>query len=149
MGDRTSVTLTVLLCHEEAAKSLFTFGPEHRSTHSHFAYHDFYDVNYGDLLFLDALENAGIPFDSDWDSGDEYGPGCESCRFTPDGSVIRKSISNDYINPPIATLMEKINDYTALKEFITKHHGEIFVPVWDNQEQYAKIYRTKQLIAPT
>lgn len=149
MGDRTSVTLTVLLCHEEAAEALFTFGSEHRSTHSHFAYHAFYDVNYGELPFLDALENAGIPFDSDWDSGSEYGPGCDSCRFTADGDAIRKSIADDYRNPSIDELMKNINDYAALKNFITKHYDEISVLSWDFQEEYGKIYRTKQLIAPT
>lgn len=149
MGDRTSVTLMVLLSQEEAAKSIFGGDSENRWTHGEFAYHSFYEVNYGELSFLDALESAGIAFDSDWDSGSEYGPGCDSCRFTVEGNVIRKNISNDYKNPSIHTLMEKINDYTALKEFITKHYENITVPPWDNQEQYAKIYRAKQLINPT
>jgi hypothetical protein len=149
MGDRTSVTLMLLLSQEEAAVKLFEFESEHRMEHAEFVYHSFYEVNYGDLPFLDALENAGIAFDSDWDSGDDYGPGCESCRFTADGSVIRKSVSNEYRNPSITALMEKINDYIALKEFIRKHHDEVSVPSWDKQELYGKVYRTKQLIAST
>jgi len=148
MGDRTCVTLTVLKSQQEDAVRFFTSDSEYLNEHGSFVDYTFYEVNYGNLDFLDQLVNAGIAYDSRWESGGEYGPGCDYCRFTADGDVILKGISDEYRNPSIDTLMEKINNYEELKAFIVAHYDEISVLSWDFQEEYGKLYRTKQLIAP-
>ena len=152
MGDRTSVTLQVLLVHAADVENILlevNDSSEHNFKDERFHYYNFYEVNYGDLDFLPLLVEAGIAYNSQWDSGSEYGPGCEYCRFTSDGNVILKSISDSYINPCLDTLMGKLDDYAALKAFIIEHHNEVSVPSWEDQEEYGKIYKVKQLIDPT
>lgn len=150
MGDRTAVTLTIRTSQVAKARPCFDTEPEYEhQDEKGFTEFTFYEVNYGNLEFLDQLQETGIAYDSRWESGSEFGSGCDYCRFTHDGEVILKGISDDYRNPSIDELMKNIDDYAALKAFITKHYNEIFVPSWDSQEEYGKIYRTKQLIAPT
>lgn len=150
MGDRTTVTLTILTNQVAQARPLFDDEPEYEDQNNlGLTEFVFYEVNYGNLQFLDQLQEAGIAYNSRWDSGSEFGSGCDYCRFTPNGGVIVKGISDDYINPSLDVLMEKIDDYEALKKAITSHHDQVSVLDWDNQEQYGKIYRTRQLIAPT
>lgn len=151
MGDRTSVTLTVLKVQAEAAQELFEFEPDHAAENEGIlplVYFSFYEVNYGDLPFLDALQSAGIAFDSDWDHGSEYSPGTEFCRFRADGTVQRYSYSNEYKNPDLQRMMGLIDDPEALKTYILDHHNNITPLPWDNQAVYGKIYQTKQLINP-
>lgn len=148
MGDRTYVTLTILASQQDEAIKHFDGDADEAHTHGLFAHHTFYEVNYGNLQFLDELQAAGIAYDSQWEAGSEYGPGCDYCRFTADGDVVLKSISDSYQNPSLTKLMEKINNYEELRAFIIAHHEEVSVLSWDFQEEYGKLYRTKQLIAP-
>ena len=147
MGDRTSVTLsipTVLI--ETALPFLDNYQDESNSeTLSYFTY---YEVNYGELDFLCHLIAAGIPFDSEWCAGSEYGAGCKSCRFTPEGEEIINEIYDDGRNPCHTSLMALIDNPSALRAYILAHDERIKVLPWDNQVEYGKLYRTKQLINP-
>lgn len=154
MGDRTSVTLTIPAVYKEAA--LVIFGDEtpadsfingvaKDNPHNLHCF-AWYEVNYGTLPFLDALMAAGIPFDSNWDHGGEYGPGCETCRFTEEGEAIRQTVSDDGKNPDLGCLLELINQPDALRNFILRHHAEVTPMTWNDQIDYAKRYRLKQLI---
>jgi hypothetical protein len=147
MGDRTTVTLTVLKSQEADAQNIFDSDSEYRSENGVLVECTFHEVNYGNLDFLDQLQEAGIAYDSRWEAGSNYGAGCDYCRFTPDGDVVLKGISDDYRNPSIDLLMKKLDDYAALKAFIIEHHIEVTVPGWENQEEYAKIYKVKKLIS--
>lgn len=149
MGDRTSVTLTVLKEQAQAAQALFEYPPEHQSEDMGsmpLCYFNFYEVNYGDLPFLDALQEAGIAFDSDWDHGSEYGSGTDFCRFYPDGTVQRTDYSDEYKNPDLHRMMGLLDEPEALKAYILDHHKKITPQPWDNQIEYGKLYRTKNLI---
>jgi hypothetical protein len=148
MGDRTSVTLTVLA--DRAAEALFLIGEEPDYNHGEgkgFAVFEFSEVNYGNLQNLDKLKAHGIAFDSDWDSGSEYGPGTHWCRFTRDGSVRENEISNEYKNPPLEELMRRLDDTDALIGYITAYHLDVTPPAWDHQNEFGAIYRTKNLIS--
>lgn len=160
MGDRTSVTLTVPIVYKEAALAIAKAneddpgdsfenggGVNAQNPHALFCF-CFYEVNYGDLQFLDQLMESGIPFDSDWDAGSEYGAGCETCRFTHDGEAIRKSISNDSVNPDMAILMKKLDNHDDLKDYIIDHYNNVTSMPWDDQVENAKVYRLKRLITP-
>lgn len=149
MGDRTSVTLTVLTSQaEEAAKHFDEENNDYYTTEDK-THYEFYEVNYGTLSFLDKLQNNGIAYDSHWQAGSEYGSGANTCRFTPEGDSVVKDICDSYERLCIYDLMEKLNDYEALKKLITDRHDEIFILPWDNQEEYGKIFKLKQLINPT
>lgn len=150
MGDRTSVTLTVLKQQALQAKALFDgWTPEHEAEHEGLfplVYFSFYEVNYGDLPFLDALQEAGIAFDSDWDHGSEYTAGTDFCRYRSDGSVQRYTYSEEYKNPSLPGLMKLLDDPDGLKAYIVDHYNNVTPEPWDNQIEYGKLYRTKNLI---
>lgn len=150
MGDRTSVTLTVLKEQALAATALFDgLEPDHAVENEGvlpLMYFSFYEVNYGDLPFLDALQEAGIAFDSEWDHGGEYGAGIDFCRFRPDGTVQRNDYSDEYKNPDLQKMMGLLDDPKALKAYILDHHKNVTPEPWDNQIVYGKLYRTLNLI---
>jgi len=152
MGDRTCVTLTVLKEQALHATALFDgWEPEHAVEHEGLLplmYFTFYEVNYGDLPFLDALQEAGIAFDSDWDHGSEYGSGCDFCRFRPDGTVQRFDYSDEYKNPDLQRMMGLLDEPEALKAYILDHHSKVTPQPWDHQIEYGKLYKAYQLINP-
>jgi hypothetical protein len=157
VGDRTTVTLTVLKSQFDAVKAITvnTADSDNEFELNGFEFVDliFDEVNYGDLnrgtKWLDMLMAQGIAFDSRWESGSEYGPGCEYCRFNDQGESVRLEISDSEVNPDLSTLMELIDNPAELKAFIQKHHAESTPLPWTHQEEYGRRYRVKQLITPT
>ena len=149
MGDRAQVALTILTVDRERAENLFDgdepsyVEDEPESMHVIFT---FDEVNYGTLDFLEELEEAGIPFDSRWEGGDEYGPGFHACRFAASGEAIRYEVSDEDRNPDLNTLMAHIDDHNKLKEYILAHGKSVTPLPWADQEANAKIYRVKKLI---
>jgi hypothetical protein len=149
MGDRTSVTLTVLTSQKGEAERIalqHDYEAEHVSSSENLTFFSYYEVNYGELHFLSDLTNAGIAFDSDWDHGSEYGSGREFMRFTPEGEAKGFSYSDEYHNPDLNRCMALLDEPEALKAYILDHHSKVTPLPWDNQEQYGKIFRTKNLI---
>ena len=150
MGDRTCVTLMVLNEHvDEAQRHFDDWEPEYSDGDSENRFHKFvfYEVNYGTLPFLAELIEAGIPFDADWDSGNEYGPGTHSCRYNDDGEVQEIELSNEHRNPEINELMKLIDDPEALIDKIVKHHKSVTPLPWENQLKNSKLFKTKKLIS--
>jgi hypothetical protein len=102
MGDRTYVELAVIAVHHEQAKAIW----EKYDSHAEVTTQDeeisiigFQEVNYGDLPFLNELEEAGIPYDSEWGSGCEYPAGCRSFRIDENGAYhFTEVANNDTIN---------------------------------------------------
>jgi hypothetical protein len=147
MGDRTGVTLTVLTSQSEGIEELLGYGADCADTGSQFTSFEFSDVNYGVLENLEKLTSAGIAFNSEWGSGGDYGPGVHWCRFTPDGECRENEVSDEGANPPIEKLMELIDKPEELRGYIVAYHYDVTPPPWDNQEEYGKLFRTKQLIS--
>ena len=149
MGDRTTVTLTVLKSQKDEAITIGLadgYEPDHVSESNHLAHIAYYEVNYGELTFLPQLTAAGIAFDSDWDHGGDYSAGTEFSRFTSEGEIKEFSYSNDMYNPNLGTCMGLIGDPEKLVQYILDHHNKVTPLPWDNQEAFGKIYRTKQLL---
>jgi hypothetical protein len=149
MGDRTSVDLTILKAHQAKFEAFMKNQDTYESSYedSDFVTYSFWEVNYGNLDFLADLIKLGIPFTSHWESGSEYGPGNQHLRFTPDGELQEIEVSDEYLNPDLSELIKRIDNYRDLKEYILYHRDRITPLPWDSQEEYAKIYLTKQLIA--
>ena len=147
MGDRTYVTLTIPSALADLALPLLD-AYDDSGEDSGNRYFTFLAVNYGELDFLPQLMEAGIPFNSEWASGNEYGAGCKSCRFTPEGELIIKEIYDEGINPCHTSLMSLIDSPSALRAYILAHDERITALPWDNQVEYGKLYRAKQLISP-
>lgn len=145
MGDRTSVTLTVLTEQSEEAETFFE-NFDHLAKDEQFSHYAFYKVNYGMLGFLDDLQKAGIAFSSNWDHGDVYGPGTDYLRFYADGSVWRQEISDSFINPELNQCMKLIDNPEELKEYIVQHFNAVTPPSWDHQIEYGRLHKTIRLI---
>ena len=147
MGDRTTVYLTVMQCDKERVQQFFEFDPEHDDDNCDGNwYFKFSGVNWGILQFLYELEEAGIPYDSQWDSGGEYGSGMTVCRFTSDGERTVKEWEDKELGISTHTLLPLLNDLPKLRTLILEHHAGVTALPWENQEQYAKLFRARRLV---
>jgi hypothetical protein len=149
MGDRTNVTLTVLSVDAERTEDIFLdagWSAANSDASDPLSTFDFEDVNYGDLTFLDTLAEQGIPCDSAWDSGGEHGAGTQSLRFTPEGEAIEKTVYDSEHSVPLIDLLVVIDDPAALRQMVL--HRQLYTTIlpWDNQAEYAKLRRIRQLI---
>ena len=147
MGDRTTVYLDVLASQADAARELFDYETSYEYLNAEkFMEFQFDEINHGTLDFLGKLQEAGIAFDSSWNPGSEYGAGTTFCRFTADGQVIKFDRFDSEAHPDLSCLMKRIDDPKALREYILEHHNHGTPRPWDNQEEYGKLYRARQLI---
>lgn len=149
MGDRTFVFLTVPIECRELAETVFDKDTidEDWEVNGDLVYCGFNDVNYGDLGFLCDLADLGIPYESTWERGSEYGPGTEFGRFTPEGEYVTLTVYDSQASPDVTSLMSRIDRPNDLVQYIKDYVKEITPLPWDNQVEYGKIYRTKQLIS--
>lgn len=147
MGDRTTVTLSVLESQEDKAREYFEFEDNEAWLDEPLSYHQFDEINHGELDFLHKLKAAGIAYESRWDRGYEYGPGVKSLRFTPDGNVVEKEIYDSECAIDLKSLMPLLDKPEELREYILTRHQEVSTLSWENQEEYGKLYRAKQLIS--
>ena len=166
MGDRTHVALTLFETDYDKVKNLSWFDApdsqqpmgtslatafkkrsmtENPNRHITLEYEE---VNYGDLDFLYCLKDNGIPYDSRWSDGDNYGAGTAYLRFTPKGEAIEITVPDGQENPPLPKLMDLISDPQALVDYIVEFHDSVTPLPWDNQQEYAKLYLTMQLLKP-
>ena len=148
MGNRVSVELTILASQKKQAEEIFDddFHKDYDGKDGQWIY-QFANVDYGTLDFLAELRDAGIPYDSSWESGGDYTAGTSSCRFTPEGACTEKDIYDDRINPPMDGLLKLIDQPDALRKYILIHQESISVlPLDEDQVKYSKLFLTHQLI---
>jgi hypothetical protein len=149
MGDRTSVTLAVLHEHAEEVEEIAdTYQPVSAYSEGSRVCFDFDEVNYGELPFLRTLEERGIAYDSDWSPGDDYVSGTRYCRYSEDGLLQTKEVQSTERNPDLQKLLDRIDDWPALRKFILEHKEQVSEPGWDNQLEYGKRYKARMLLQP-
>lgn len=154
MGDRTTVELMVQ--NQDADRTVAIIAAEgdaasYDTQDDTFTTLTFDEVNYGTLRFLDKLEKAGIPYDSNWGDGDEYGSGSTHLRFNAEGDPVKKEVYDEAVNPDLKVLMQLADDdgpdaLENVRTYLRTHNAKVCYPEWDNQVEYAKLYRTKRLI---
>ena len=164
MGDRCTVTLSVLKEHESQART--TLGEdfsEEYDLHSNINGLRFIEfiiesVNYGVLEDVEiGLLRAGIPYDYGWSAGDEYSGGTACLRFDEHGVAhyqywyeeeentvplvdLEKILSQENTDPE--TMLQTIRQLVAdTKKYTT-------VPTWNHQFHNAKKVRLLRLVAP-
>lgn len=154
MGDRTYVCLYVPAELYEQAKEIAIKHDgepnEENTVDARVHFMGFEEVNYGELNCIKELQSAGIPYDMDWAEGSGYEEGVQYCRFTETGDLTLKSVfGGDYcIHPSVLEeVIKEHNSLDAVKDFLKRHNETVTPPSWDNQVEYGKMYRTKQLIA--
>lgn len=146
MGDRTQVVLLVLLEHADVVRAIYKNEFEESWLGDTLATFTFQEINYGTLHDLIKLQEMGIPYNSVWSAGDDYDEGGEYLRFTPEGDICYKELYVSDENPPLNKLLELLDSPEKLREFILTFKEKVSILPWDNQEEYGKIYRAKQLI---
>lgn len=152
MGDRTTVTLTVPTEHAGMVEELLKDERLDDGVHdekSGLTCYTLYEVNYGEINGLDLLQDAGIAYNSAWEAGDCYGPGCASLRFLEDGTAVIKEIYDSCHSIQINDLMLHIDDFELLRQMIRKQYDYLQVFPWTNQVEYGKRYLARKLIQPT
>lgn len=145
MGDSTWVTLRVHAEDVERAKEILG---EYAFNHldARWAYFEFSEVNYGELDEEQDLQEAGIPYDYQWGSGGDYGPGSRYVRYTPEGKLEILNIYDGDLSPPASMLKELMGKPNFLARYVDQYFKDITPLPWDNQLEYAKIYRARNLI---
>lgn len=158
MGDRTHVILSVPKEYSAEAAKIYMTKEEDTLTGgtTNLWCCGFEEVNYGELGCLDKLRELGIAYDSDWERGSEYGPGCHSLRFTSDGEAVEKEVYEEEKSLGLSLLREILKNNTDplvrlehLTAVINNRHNEVSVLPWDNQVEYGKRYLARQLITNT
>lgn len=145
MGDRTFVTIQIPKeCLETAIGCLPGF--DYKTEIDDSILLEFSDVNYGELEEITDLIALGIPCDYRWGNGSNYGSGRKYIRFTPEGEIRLIEYCDEDYNPPLYSLMERIDNPEELVKYIKEHKERITPLPWDNQVEYGKIYRTRQLL---
>jgi hypothetical protein len=145
MGDRTSVTLTIPK-GMPIPKYVKQSGGQFWEEESNIFY--FEEVNYGELDFLHKLLEDGIPYDSEWDAGAEFGAGGEYLRFNAEGEAVLKTIYERDRSPSGSVLIDLLDDPKELVKYLKAFYEKIAILPVDNQEEYRKIYLMKRLIQP-
>ena len=157
MGDRTTVTITVLTTQAEQAKALIKpyeglpseegDGDNAENT----TYLVYEEVNYGVIDALDEFQALGIPVTSQWGSGSDYTEGEGHLRFTPEGTAVNTASSKDWPYITLVHLKEASRDCSTFDEMVQlldQAIADVGSPSWENQEENAKRYLAVQLITP-
>lgn len=151
MGDRTYVTLYVNKEHAQIVSTLVEAEVEDTVgvASGEMAYFGFDDVNYGELEELPRLQEKGIAYDSHWEAGDEYGPGVEYCRFTPEGEMIVQTVYEDgNLDGFLDDLIKYRRDPQKRDELILRVYSNRTPMSWENQVEYGQRYLANELLAP-
>lgn len=157
MGDRTYVVLTIPKEHKKLATKViqqagWDICNDETSCPETCAW-GYDEVNYGELPFLDQLQNQGIAYVSSWSKGDEYGEGEAVLRFTDTGEfILKERYESDalihYSEIDRITMESYSTDEFARRvKSLAKQKKENFTDLpWDNQVEYGKLYRARRLI---
>lgn len=153
MGDRTHVTLSVLRAQVTDVEAILgeNLGDSFDAPGSDLVYFMFEEVNYGELPFLPELIEAGIAYESSWESGADFSAGTEHCRFTETGELQQLQVFVASVNPSLVDLLTLLDGPDPLEEirgYLLQHKARVTPLPWENQVEYGKRYRARELIKP-
>ena len=145
MGDITHVTIQI---PKECLKTVIGCLPgfDYKTEMGDSILLEFSEVNYGELEEFTDLIALGIPCDYEWGNGSEYGSGRKYIRFTSEGELQLVEYYDEDYNPPLDCLMERIDKPEELVKYIKEHKEGVTPLPWDNQVEYGKIFRARQLL---
>lgn len=154
MSDGTTVDLYVLKIHEEYIRELYAnYNPYEGQFFNYnkdlVALFSFEDINYGELHDLDILEEEGISYTIDWGIGDSFSQGSKSLRFDDKGNKIKSTYFEDELSIPyleLVKILKSAEPLTVIKEKVAEMESISTLLPWEDQDQNAKIYRTRKLI---
>ena len=145
MGDRTWVEILVLNESAPLVKEILEDSAEIDERPSLTSFF-FYEVNNGCIEEQDQLTEMGIPYNYEWGRGDNYNPGYKYIRFTPEGDLQHIEYYDDELNPPLEKLLELVSKPKELAEYVQQYSNDKTPLPWDNQVEYGKRFRARQLL---
>lgn len=107
-----------------------------------------FESNYCRLSYHDKLVAAGIPYVFSWSGNGECTEGESYSRYTKTGEHTLVELWYRDENPSMAEIFPLLDKPEELRTFILTHKTNTTPLPWDNQTEYAKLFRTQQLIAP-
>lgn len=152
MGDRCTVTLTVLASQQDQVQSIlkqyhevpYDVSGEDRGEVDLY----FEEVNYGILDGIQDIREAGIPYNCYNSAGSDYGASTEYCRYLENGSLFLVDVSEHGDHIDIDELKARLNNYDELRDYILEQDKQRTPEPWGHQEEYAARYRALKAIAP-
>ena len=145
MGDYTWVEIIVLNESAPLVKEILTDYVEIDESPSLTSFF-FHEVNNGCVEEQDQLTNLGIAYNYKWGKGDNYDSGSKYIRFTPKGDLQHIEYYANELNPPLEKLLELVDQPEKMAQYVRQYSAEKTPLPWDNQVEYGKIYRTRQLL---
>ena len=145
MGDRTWVEIIVLNESASLVKEILPDYAEIDESPSLTSFF-FHEVNNGWVEEQDQLTELGIAYNYKWGKGDNYNPGTKYIRFTPEGDLQHIEYYENELNPPLEKLLGLIDQPKKMAQYVRQYSAEKTPLPWDNQVEYGKIYRARQLI---
>jgi len=155
MGDRTSLSITILEDHYERARAL---DPDNNWIDRKYAWgsimdadegfltfdHD--DVNYAEFPLDTAFATSGIPFQVSHGNGMEYEQGGFGAMYSPEGHLHQYLYSGPYPTARLESemLLEILQKYNKDQIFhiVMQHHlGSVPYFSWNEQLQNSKKFR--------
>lgn len=106
----------------------------------------FDEVNTGFIEEQYQLTDLGIAYNYAWGTGHNYNPGFKYIRFTPEGALQHIEYYENELNPPLEKLLELVSKPKKLAEYVQQYSDDITPLPWDNQVEYGKIFRARQLL---
>lgn len=145
MGDRTWVEIVVL---NETRSLVEEILPDATEINISLEFSSFYfdEVNDGYIEEQDQLTERGIPYNYAWGRGSNYDSGTMYIRFTHEGNLQCIKYYDNEFNPPLEKLLKLVSKPKELAKFVQQYANEKTPLPWNNQVEYGKIYRTRQLI---
>ena len=150
MGDRTTVSLTVLKQHVEEAITLIE--PEEGVPVEQDSFDEetvtitYEEVNYGTIEVLRQFAQIGIPYSYHSGSGSDYDEAEEHLRFLEDGTPVYFIFSKEWPENTILQCLEAIkgqaNSEQALRNLLNQNQE----PSWDHQLEHSNMVRAINLI---
>tara|TARA_R110001583_G_scaffold42134_3_gene133964 strand:+ start:1616 stop:2206 length:591 start_codon:yes stop_codon:yes gene_type:complete len=157
MGDRTWVDIFVLSTDRKRAVACAggemecgeELTLEDPGTGCQLVCFQYYDVNYGNLGFEDALIEGKVPFDKAWGPGGEYAGGSAYHRVNASGKSDFKDFYEGEIGVISLDLIQKAaaNGLDAVKNAIADADRAQRVMPWDNQKALFN-YRLRYISKP-
>jgi hypothetical protein len=109
----------------------------------------FDEVKWGELPFLDAFANEGIPYEANTSGDYNISEVDRYCRYTADGKKEVKELYEDSDKFSLSFLLQSLDRKDA-PEFLIKwaeaKQKEIEILSWENQEENKKTYLMHKLL---
>ena len=149
MGDRCDVYIQIPAEYKDQVTHILD-PTQHWETVHGLAEFCIPEVNYANIeAETQALTREGIPHSWYWTPGGGYDSGKGYVRFTAEGEVIYHDYSDPDVNPCIDHVIKLLETKTSeeVLEYLREYKAKYSPQSWDNQVEYGKVYKLKQLVS--